>query len=50
MDISKDLAQSIVDLLNKAFNYEGDVFGILHNTATDVLGELETLIIQDKEH
>ena len=28
-------------VIDKAFGYDGDVFGILHNYATDVLSELE---------
>lgn len=36
--------ESIVRLLNKAFDYDGDVFGILHNEATDTLSECEAML------
>ena len=41
MDIDKQLIINAVEVLNKSFEFEGDVFGILHNTAADVLDALE---------
>lgn len=38
------LLKSILPIINKAFDYDGDVFGMLHNDATDVLIDVENAI------
>jgi hypothetical protein len=40
------LLKSIAILMNKAFNYDGDVFGKLHNDAVDTACQIESLIKQ----
>lgn len=41
--IPLDTLEDVIDVLNKAFDAEGDTFGLLHNTAVDVLIALERL-------
>ena len=47
MEYSQDaieLAKMIYPILQKAFAYEGDVFGILHNDAVDLDCKLESIL------
>lgn len=39
--ISDELQLQLIYLIQKAFEYEGDVFGRDHNDATDALSELK---------
>ena len=38
------ILKSIVPILNKAFEYDGNVFGMLHNEAVDVSIAIEKAI------
>jgi len=49
MEISRELIENCVELLNLAFNAEGDVFGKMHNTACDVVNALEVLLVEGAE-
>lgn len=49
MTIQKALVIDLIDLLNKAFEYEGDVFGYLHNDAVDALSTLQRLLQEYKQ-
>lgn len=44
MNVERKIIESVVVLLNKALAAEGDVFGVDHNEATDVVGHLELLL------
>jgi hypothetical protein len=46
--LTRDTVEEILALLSRGFNFEGDVFGISHNTACDVVNELERLLEEDK--
>lgn len=45
MNIDREIVEAVVRLLNTALNAEGDVFGVDHNEATDVVGTLELLLL-----
>ncbi len=49
MNIDKQTIIDAVVIINKAFDYDGDVFGILHNTAVDVIMALEQALKDDEE-
>lgn len=49
MTIDRALAKDIVAVLNKAFEFEGDVFGVLHNTAVDVLIAIEDAMKENED-
>jgi hypothetical protein len=40
------LLKSIKPIIDKAFDYDGDVFGMLHNDAVDVDTTIEKLIVK----
>lgn len=42
--IDRVTLENAIFVLNRAFNAEGDVFGVYHNTACDVLMDLEFLL------
>ena len=39
-----ELAKKMYPILQKAFDHEGDVFGMLHNDAVDLDCELENIL------
>lgn len=42
--VERDIVEAAARLLSKALSAEGDVFGVDHNEATDVVGHLELLL------
>lgn len=47
MDVERDIIEAVVRLLNKALGAEGDVFGVDHNEAMDVVGHLEIRLMEE---
>lgn len=48
MNIPRELIEDAVRIINKAFEFDGDVFGMMHNDAVDTLESLERAL--EKNH
>lgn len=49
MNVDIETLKLIHTLLDAAMDYEGDVFGCLHNEAVDVMYEIEQLLTESRE-
>lgn len=42
--MNKELLEKLIAVISAGFDADNDVYGILHNTAVDVLSEIEALL------
>jgi len=49
INISRELIEDAVKVIEEAFSADENPFGILHNLATDTLSRLETVLLLEKK-